>query len=72
MDQDGTEELILTEGLANGPFIYYAYRVYTAEKYRFRLSAKSYRRKWNFPGSGNPAGGAWSVFITGFQPGNGI
>ena len=31
MDQDGTEELILTEGLANGPFIYYAYRVYTAE-----------------------------------------
>lgn len=31
MDQDGNEELILTEGLANGPFIYYAYRVYTAE-----------------------------------------
>ena len=31
MDQDGTEELVLTEGLANGPFIYYAYRVYTAE-----------------------------------------
>ena len=31
MDQDGNQELILTEGLANGPFIYYAYRVYTAE-----------------------------------------
>ena len=31
MDQDGNEELILTEGLANEPFIYYAYRVYTAE-----------------------------------------
>ena len=31
MDQDGNEELILTEGLANGPFSYYAYRVYTAE-----------------------------------------
>ena len=31
MDLDGYEELIVTEGLANGPFIYYAYRVYTAE-----------------------------------------
>ena len=41
MDQDGTEELILKEGLANGPFIYYAYRVYTAENTGSGYQAKA-------------------------------
>ena len=37
LDNDGN--VILTEGLANGPFIYYAYRVYTAENLE-KLSGK--------------------------------
>lgn len=41
MDQDGTEELILKEGLANGPFIYSAFRVYTAENNGSGYQAKA-------------------------------
>lgn len=41
MDQDGNKELILKEGLAQGPFIYSAFRVYTAENTGAGYEAKA-------------------------------